>query len=212
MSLLFDPQVQFFDAVSLKKLPSNWRRDRALGTGFYVRASADGRSFAMRDGVGGEPHSMLRLALAEDESKIVETGGAGTSVLIPGPDGKVLYGGDALYNDRLEPTFPNPRPQSFAKPFVPAADGSPYFLRLDYTEGDQVGGKVAVFRAGANTPLGDAGPFAGVTNEQISFGDNRDTLTHDRRIIFLPKAKVIISIAKGNDRLVLHRFDPEARK
>jgi hypothetical protein len=38
---------------------------------------------------------------------------------------------------------------------------------------------------------------------------SRDPLTLDKRIHFVPQAKLIITIPEGNDRLVLQRFDAE---
>src|SRR5581483_7338635 len=45
------------------------------------------------------------------------------------------------------------------------------------------------------------------TGEQISYGQLRDTMPHDRRVHFIPDAHLVVSIPKANDRLVLQRFN-----
>jgi hypothetical protein len=172
----------------------------------FVRASADGSAFGMRQGVGGEPHQVA-LALLQGKQAVVRTAGdLASSVLVPGPDGRRVYTGTAVYDDQLKLLLPKPPPQSFAKPFVPAAEG-PYYMRLDFKEWDKVGGSLTFFAAGHDRPLVQLDDVEGATNEQVAYGKLRDTLSHDQRVHFILDAKVVVGIPPGNDRLVLRRFD-----
>ena len=64
--------------------------------------------------------------------------------------------------------------------------------------------------AGAREPFAALKGVEGVSNEQIAYGKNRDKLTYDQRLHFLPAAKLVVAIPNTNDRLVLYPFDPEA--
>jgi hypothetical protein len=200
--------VGFLDIFTLRPLNLRWSREQPPADAAFARASADGRTFAMRNGVGGEPHTVTVVRL-QDHAQVYEAWNFPGSVPVPGPDGRFIYAATAVYTDRLQPVFPKVPPTSFAKPFLPAAHGS-YFLRLDYAQWDKLGGKLSFFLPGHEQPFAQLDDVEGVTNEQISYGKLRDTLPHDQRVHFIPKAQLVVTIPAGDDRLVLRRFDAEA--
>src|SRR5262249_51307308 len=177
------------------------------GDGAFVHASSDGKVFTMRNGVGGEPHNMTSIVL-QGEQAAVHTKSMPASVAVPGPEGKFVYTGAAVYTTQLELVFPRPEPRSFAKPFLPSHQGA-YFMRLDFKDWDKLGGKLSFFLPGLDRPFAELDGVEGVTNEQVSSGELRDKLPHDQRVHFIPAAKLVVSVPGTNDRLVLHRLRPE---
>ncbi len=198
------------DPSTLKEWPADWGDKPPPADAAYLRASEDGQVFGMRAGLGGEPHTMTAAILRDGRACRRQPMERPQQPSRPtDADGRALYTGCAVYEPTLAPIFPNPPPQAFCKPFLPAV-GGPYFVRLDYKQWDQLGGDLSFFVAGAREPFASLKDVEGVSNEQIGYGKNRDNLTADRRLYFLPAAKVIIAIPNPADRLILYRFDPEA--
>jgi len=158
----------------------------------------------MRNGVGGEPHTVTTITLqGENTAAVHQSWGFGGSVATPSPDGRFIYSATAVFSGELEPVYPKMPPQSFAKPYLPSAHGN-YFMRLDYKDWDKFGGTLVFFLGGTDRQLANV---EGVSNEQIAYGGNRDKLTPDQRVFFIPDAKLVVTIPGTNDRLILHRFD-----
>ena len=197
------------DPSTLKEWPADWGDKRPPADAAYLRASEDGQVFGMRAGLGGEPHTLTAVALRDGRAAFVSQWNVPSSLLVPDADGRAFYTGCAVYDPTLAPVFPNPPPRAFYKPFLPAV-GGPYFMRLDYKQWDHLGGDLSFFVAGGREPFAALKGVEGVSNEQIAYGKNRDKLTCDRRLYFLPQAKVVIAIPNPADRLFLYRFDPEA--
>jgi hypothetical protein len=200
----------FLDPSTLQEWKPDWGEKAMPGDAAYLRASADGRTFGLRNGVGGEPHTCTCVTLRDGRAEVRTEWGVSSSVLVPAPDGRLVYSGYAVYNKDLKPVLPNPPPQSFAKPYLPALGHAGYFMRLDYIAWDQLGGTLSFFLAGQGKPFATRTSVAGVSNEQIAYGGNRDKLVFDQRVFFIPAAKAIITVPQGNDQLILYRFDPEA--
>jgi hypothetical protein len=196
----------FLDPATLKAIDVKVTKGYLPGDGVFVRASADGRVFGMRNGVGGEPHTVTIIIFQGEKSAAAhQSWDVAGSVVVPSPDGQFAYSAAAVYTSQLALLHPKP-PPSFAKPFLPALHG-PYYMRLDYKEWDKLGGTLVFFLAGNDRPIAQLAGVAGVSNEQISSGSNRDKLTPDQRVFFIPEAKLVVSVPGSNDRLILHRFD-----
>src|SRR5262249_4769176 len=147
------------------------------GGGAFVRASADGKVFGMRDGVGGEPHTVRTIVFDGEASATThEVWGVNGSVLTASPDGRRVYTSGAIYTSEMKRVHPKEPVRSFAKPHVPSLHGD-YFMRLDYKEWDKLGGSLTFFLAGHERPLVTLSDVEGVSGEQISYGSNRDKLT-----------------------------------
>jgi hypothetical protein len=201
-------RVLFLDPATLA--PVRLRTDKPIPgvAPRLLRASADGQVFAFRNGVGGEPHTVSTVVLHGSDASVYTTG-TPSSLVCPAPDGRYVYGGCGVYTNELDPVFPKPIPNSFPKAFIPAVHGN-CFARLEYKGWEQYGGTLALFREGQEQPFAETGPVEGVTNEKVSYGDLRDKLAHDQRVVLIPGARLIVTIPESNDRLVLHRFDVEA--
>jgi hypothetical protein len=199
----------FLDPSTLKEWTPDWGEKAMPADATYLRASADGRTFGLRNGTGGEPHTVTCVTLRAGRAGLRSEWGLPSSVLVPSPDGRLLCSGAAVYDPRLKPVLPRPVPQSFARPYLPAVGDDGYFIRLDYIAWDQLGGTLSFFLTGQDKPFCKLTSVAGVTNEQIAYGANRDKLAFDQRVFFVPAAKVVVTIPQTNDQLILHRFDPE---
>lgn len=184
---------------------------RELSQGELSRYLVPAQSMETRKEPLPREHKMSTVILQAQQAVVRTSGDVSGSVLVPDFSGKRLFTGQAIYNDQLQPIFPKPIPMSFAKPYLPCS-GSNYFMRLDYSQWDELGGTLSFFDQGQEQPFAQMGNIEGVTNEQIAYGELRDTLTHDQRILFIPKAKLIVTIPKSDDRLILYRFDIDAAR
>lgn len=152
------------------------------------RASADGGLFAMVDPGG----TLLTLALGGDGGRLSRLAG-GSGVLVPGPDGRTVYGETGVYTSQLE------KGRAGGGPFLPAHQGG-FFLQARAKDGGT--GDLLLYRAGEEKPALTIGGVEGVLDA--------DPLGRDKRLHLLPGAKLLLSIPASNDCLVLRRFDVEA--
>jgi hypothetical protein len=170
-----------------------------------IRASADGRLFALRNGVGGEPHSCTTIALRGRRATVYPAY-LSPSLLSPAPDGHVIYAFNGIYTPQLELSFPTPALRYNWTPFLPAEQGD-FFMRLDARDG---AGAISFYAPDGRMPFAQLKGVEGVRGEDISHGKPSDRLAHDKRVHLIPDAKLLVSIPESNDRLVLYRFDLEA--
>jgi hypothetical protein len=195
----------FLDVATLKQVDYEWK---GRGDGAFLRASADGTTFAMRNGVGGEPHTVTTITLQGKQAVARESWGFGASILNPSFDGKFIYSASGVFNQDLKEVGPKPDGNRLASPYLPAAHGN-YYLRLDPKGGEQHGGSVSFFLEGQSQAVGRLDGVEGVMSEQVNYGGLRDKLSHDQRVHFIPDAKLVVTIPGTNDQLILHRFDVE---
>ena len=187
----------FLDPLTLKTLTIKWLKEPMTGfTTRLVRAAPDGTVFAWHEGFGGEPHALKCAVLNGASGTVAGVWPGPASLAIPGPDNRTLYTAAGLFTTELKKTS-FPRTGSF----LPAAHGS-YFLQLDGTT-------LSFYLAGNDRPLAQLNGVEGICPENIGYGSARDSINHDRRIHFIPNARLVVSLPTTNDRLLLYRFDPE---
>jgi hypothetical protein len=203
----FGGRLVFVDPATLRE-----RDPDAKGTfdhGAFLRASADGTLFTLRDGVGGEPHTVRTLSRRGGATAAQQSWGFSGSVLAPSPDGRFVYSASGVFTRELRPLFGKPKNGTLTRPFIPAVHGN-FFMRLEPRDWDKLGGNLSFFLEGQERPLARLDGVEGVAAERIAYGQLRDTLTHDQRVFFIPDAKLVVTIPASNDRLILYRFDIEA--
>ncbi len=187
----------FLDPLTLKTLTIKWLREPMTGfTTRLVRAAPDGTVFAWHEGFGGEPHALKCAVLNGASGTVAGVWPGPASLAIPGPDGRTLYTAAGLFTTELKKTS-FPRTGSF----LPAAHGS-YFMQLD-------GKTLSFYLAGNDRPFARLDGVEGICPENIGYGSARDPINHDKRIHFIPNARLVVSLPTTNDRLLLYRFDPE---
>ena len=200
-------ELFFMDVATLQKLPIE-----RTGAGHIhiqendgVRASADGRVFGIwRNQV--IPQGIQTLVLEGREAKgYYEHNTAGH--LLPGPDGKEIYTAGGRYTSQVKPLGDRRKDPLFC---LPAAQPG-YFLSVG---GEFLSGRSKKGRGPLGVHLaGDERPLATLPEVELPADINiwsREILSIDKRIHFIPSAKLIVTIPGPTDRLVLHRFDVEA--
>jgi hypothetical protein len=161
----------------------------------HVRASADGKVFGLWC-TGVSPSGLGTMVFTGTEARTYYDH---TSVgqVVPGPDGKVVHTGSGLHTEQGKVLGTDRRELRLSFP----AHHGPFYL------GQPPGGK--------NQPLslyvvGDARKLADVPALDV-FAEKeeglRNDFTLDKRVHFLPDAKLILTIPGSKDRLVLQRFD-----
>jgi hypothetical protein len=170
----------------------------------YARASANGHTFTT---IGHPGYFYYDGKSFEAKDLHLETFG---EILLPSPDGEVVYWRerqlDKYYQKELGKTPRN-------TPSFPARHGNYYLTIIGNTDefqrpkDDSVRHQLMFFVAG--NPL----PFAELDGFDLFGGkDYRDkpTIHQDKRIVFVPDAKIIVTLAPTRDALHLRKFDPDA--
>jgi hypothetical protein len=200
--------ITFLDVNTLKPLPIKIKDRHGVGFGGAtgVRASDDGRVFGMW-GVGGSPQSIQTIVIEGDEAS-VRSEGSTPGAIVPGAGGKAVFtsrGGmyspdvkqvEGSVKDGRGGTLPAHHPLYYLS--VRALNG-------DVPEKERNG--VAIHL------LGESRPFAALPDvkeiEEVLDPWGRSVLTLDKRLHFVPDARLIVMLPKGEDRLILYYFDPE---
>ncbi len=167
-----------------------------------VRASADGTLFAMREGRGGEGHTMSRI-LVHGDFVNVKTTWMNASLLIPSHDGRFVYSAYGVYSPDLATIYPKSEtPDGYQ--FVPAVQGD---LILHLVRPDSVG-DLEVMIPGQYRQICTLRQVPGVVRDSLNYGGNAaDKMQSDKRLFLIPSAKLFVSIPTTNDKLALRRFD-----
>ncbi len=200
--------AQFMDPLTLQPSELEWTDGKSPGiTGAFLRAAPTGQLFTARQGVGGEPHHCAVLVVQGQKVKAHTVSPSG-SLLLPTPDGKLLCSENAIYDaDKLKTVFPREPKNQLLSPFLPAHQ-SIYFLRFE--EGGKDVGKLSIFIPGQEKPLGIIEDVEGYVGQVIAYGKIPNPMMHDKRVFFVPDAKMLITIPMTNDRLVMRSIDVDS--
>ena len=177
------------------------RNDFNVETNGFVRASADGQTFAFWR-VGGSPQGVATLVIqGNDIRRFSDHYDAGH--LLPSPDGKIIYTARGRYTGECK-ALDDPRTgHNYINYMLPAVHGN-YYLGINLEGGAKA--PVNVFLAGDNRPLARLSLLEGLPPGE-AWG--REPLGLDKRLFFIPEAQVMVTLPKTNDEIVLHRFDVE---
>jgi len=188
-----DPMT--FREVSIKPVERASEFGFRAGKGSQMRASADGRVFTTWT-PGDRDRGPQALVVSGQRFKVtVETEPAGH--VVPAPDGQLLFTGRGVATGDGRPTTGTP--DGLAMPSIPAVHGSSYVCV-------QAAGKTAKIHLmvpGRVTPLK-------VWNFELLApvgADSTNPIPPDRRVVFIPAAKLLVTLPASNDRLVLHKLD-----
>jgi hypothetical protein len=172
--------------------------------GGLARVSADGRTFCLPGGFG-------MMLLTYDGQKMQTQRGehdSGHAPGIPGPDGQVIYSGNARFSPQMR--LLSPRDQNQFGMLIPAAQGRFYLSvqGLDHFRNDegQTKHKLAVHIEGDARPLVMLDDFNLFAGGGIYHG-GQGQLPTDQRIVLVPDAKLIATLAPTFDSVELRRFD-----
>ncbi len=198
--------VTFLDPVTLKEVHCEGINVH-LGGAEHFRASPDGTVF------GGWPtshsQSMTSIVLTGKSARVHRGEMAG--IVVPAADNTLMTGGGlytaeckSLGSDKAEPRY---------RLRVPSQTGR-FYLTCPGGGGAQI--NTGVMDAGKPVTLylmGDSRPIATLNDVELPASNEAWTgsdFTQDKRVLFVPEAKLIAIIPRSNDRLVLHRLDIDA--
>jgi hypothetical protein len=187
----------FYDLTTLRPVRIPIDKEVPYISPANIRASADGRTFLMTE-PDGSPVSLVLSGTGGTVSRL--KGDAG--LLLPGPAGRMIYGDRAVYTSQLEKRL---AASPGTHPFLPAVQGDLFVEMVPRSSGPgkEAGlGDLRIYLPGEQKPALTVHDVAGI-------GEN-DSLTRDKRVLWLPAARLIISIPPGNGSLILRRFDVEA--
>jgi hypothetical protein len=205
----------FLDPVTLKEVVPDFGEGRRFPglTPYLARASADGRTFAIHDGAGGEPHALKVITFLGSTAKISgEVWPAPASIGVPSADGSLIYTGHGIYTPDLKGVGADPRVSA-----LPARHGA-FAIRLQpaveptgpRAKGKASPGSTVTFHlARDDRPLAKLENVEGVHYEGVAYGTSQDRINHDKRVHWVPDAKLLITIPDTNDRLCLYKIDLE---
>lgn len=196
----------FFDPESLKPLEVTGELRFMPGDETTYRASADGRVFV------GTQSGRQRFSLIVERMHLEAYPGPemrqGHNV--PSADGQVIFGSTSrspnsslLFTDRFKPLD---GPQPTENRFLYPAHHGPYFIGIDMKDTVSRG---YLFVPRLNNPV--------LTLESLDIGWGNEAqewynmqFPLDRRVHFLPDAKLLILIPRTNNRLALYKVDVDA--
>jgi hypothetical protein len=160
----------------------------------HIRASADGTVF----GLWATDHTPTGMGVIVYTDAVTRTFYVHNQVgyVVPSPDGKALYtrSGKVALGDRGQP----PDRVENGNPVLPGCQGEEYLSLPALGRG----GAATIERAGNAKPIGTLPDLELPTPQE-------DTITHDltfdKRVYYIPAARLLITIPASNDQLVLHR-------
>jgi hypothetical protein len=188
-----DPMT--FREVSIKPVDRASEFGFRAGKGSMMRASADGRVFTTWT-PGDRDRGPQSLVVTGPRFKVsVETEPAGH--VVPAPDGQLLFTGRGVATVEGRPTTGTP--DGLSMPSVPAVHG-PSYLCVEPAD------KTATINL---MVLGRAAPLRVWKFELLApvSADSTNAIPPDRRVVFIPAAKLLVTLPASNDRLVLHKLD-----
>jgi predicted Zn finger-like uncharacterized protein len=218
----FRGEQAFLDLQTLQ--PIDFARDKQRGmppgNASEVRASADGSVFAMIS-TDSSPGG-LRSYVIEGNRVNFYYKHKTVGVLLPGPDGRIIYGSGGPRTNQLNEIGPTPE-ESFEVPSIPSQNG-PFYLtpeglptlslfgRQGWTSRPKAEGNLglSLHLEGVDRPLVTLGALEGYEKPRkldLAGIADESGMPLDKRIHLIPDAKVLVLIPKAGDKLILHRLD-----
>jgi hypothetical protein len=184
-----------FREVAIKPVERASEFGFRVGRGAQMRASADGRVFTTWT-PGDRDRGPQSLVVTGPRFKVfVETEPAGH--VVPASDGQLLFTGRGVANVEGRPTTGTP--DGLVMPSVPAVHGPGYLCV-----------KPAGNAATINLMVpGRTAPLRVWNFELLAplSAESTNAIPPDRRIVFIPAAKLLVTLPRSNDRLVFHKLD-----
>jgi hypothetical protein len=207
------PPLVFFDVHRMVRMEVNWTQGRGeinMHRQLHVRASPDGKIFGTA-GLGspagvGVVH-LLNGRVARTYYEHVDV-----YHVVPGPHGDILYTGGGLFTNEAKPLHGD-KPDG--RNYVPAQQGI-YYLELPPYRAPRdlprASADASVFQRGVTLyARGDTRPLVSLPEVEVPLGDVRREMTSDftldKRIHFLPEARLLITLPASDDQVVVQRLD-----
>jgi S1-C subfamily serine protease len=192
-------RTEYLDLKSLKPIAFNGKdKDINVPADGHVRASADGQTFAFWR-IHTSPQGIATLVIEGNTIRhFYDHHTAGH--LLPSPDGKLIYTAQGRYTFECK-ALDDPRTgHAYNNVMMPAVHGG-FYLGIT-GEKERL---ISVYMAGDKRPLA----LLNLPSDDLPPVDHwgRDSLNVDKRLFFIPSTKVMVSLPRTNDEVVLRRFD-----
>ncbi len=189
---------QFFDLFTFRPLPI--KAPKGAPTSPRTPVSADGTVFTSWN-MHYSPGTSTAFVLEGNELKRYDEGAFGH--VVPGPDGRFVYTAKGVYTVQLNDISPRHRELGYCLPSV----AGNYFLSLTPADVPGKGGGLTVYLVGNDRPVAKLDKL----EHGLRFDNwDRGEFGVERRLFFVPQAKLIVVLPVSMDQLILHRFDPDA--
>jgi WD40 repeat protein len=198
----------YVDAQTFKEI----KLEKAEDTGWIIHLGSHPSTVAARISADGRVVAAWRTATSPSGLySEVRTGNSikrhyehtSAGYIVPGPDGRHLFTGDGVYAADLKKVDAE-QPAAMT---VPALHGDYYLSLRNSAHPDPLNrGKWQV----AVHLVGDRRPLVTINDLQGLEGANkwgRDMTSLDRRLFFIPRAKLLVVLPEPANKLLLHRFD-----
>jgi hypothetical protein len=191
------PETLFVDVLGLKRLnpplDANFIFDTTPTA--FLRVSADGSLFACqpRTQIGD---SLQLLALERGQIKRYVGNGR---LPVPAADGRTVFTDHGILTPKLKII------KQDGYHHIPAVRG-PFYLKFSNDGMSREREVVPLHVLGTEKPVAQVE----LDNLEKPKPPIRPTLPFDKRVIFIPDAKLLVTIPSNGEQLVLRRFDPEA--
>jgi hypothetical protein len=194
-------RTEFLDLRTLRPIavrePAGRSRGIGVDTDGYVRASADGQTFAFWR-LHISPQGISTLVITGDEvRRSYDHHSAGH--LMPSPDGKIIHTARGRYTAECKAIDDPRNGHNYANFTLPAVHGN-FHLGLKLGDGKE---PVNVFMGDDKRPVARLDILDGLETD----GWGREAVGLDKRVFLIPEAKVVVVLPKTNDAVVLRRFD-----
>jgi hypothetical protein len=208
--------VETFEPLEMPTLDRDPNRRASLQEGIYW-ASADGRTFG-KTGFNGMPNGVVSVLLEGGKIRGYSQH-IGTSYVVPGPDGGLIYtGGHGVVSRQIKETkdaVPSSAQGSgTCDGYCLPAHSGPYYLHLHLKlrlgpplNADDPEQGATVYLPGMRTPLAQL-----KLPEMPTWGDlgALGEIGFERSVHLIPEAHLLVVLPTARDKLLLVPFDPEA--
>jgi hypothetical protein len=206
------PAVGFLDPETLQplKVPLKQGQEVPPMNAYPARAAPDGSVFTFHDGTDDGQRDLRVLTFTNGVGELQSMRTSGLGYAVPGADGR-LYTEDGVFSPRLTPVLQT-NGWRLGQMFLPAAGGS-VFLRLwrwqeasFYDRAQKQRPDYVTFHVG--TQAQELARLEDVEGLETRADDNdRFVFGLDKRVHYVPAAKLFVTIPSTYDRLILRRCD-----
>lgn len=207
-----DISPQFVDLDTLRPQPLEGFEGRLRRFGNNIRASAEGHVF------GGwstavSPNGLHSLVLSGNTAEYFNVHSS-VGMVIPSPDGRILYTSNGMYTAQAERLSNNDLPGLVGGMPMPAASG-PFYLSLKVSQ--RIGREPQSPGTLTLHVQGQSGVVLTIDDVELpkgssDFGTARTALhSFDKRLLLLPAAEAMVTVPNINnpDELLIQRFSVE---
>jgi len=199
--------VALIDPVTFKELNVGGlsRIRHSVRDAYHYRAGPDGTVFG--SWVTSHSQSMSSIVVTGTTARVYQGEMAGS--VVPSAENTLVAAGGLytpectpLLGDKAQPRYRLRVPSQTGRFYITCPGGG----GAQINTGTEAGSPADVYLMGDSRPIAT---LSGVTLPTSNEAWTRSDFTQDKRVLFVPEAKLIAIIPNSNDRVVLHRFDIE---